>query len=170
MRVVDRERRGVAEAHDEQELVLRELLEARAVDVERPLEAAARNERDDDQGLGVGRRVRDEADARVELGAVRQHRLAMLDGPPRDPDAVGERLVREHLLGVLAGRVDRAQLLRRVVRLVEGDVVVRDQLADGVRDPLEQVVERLLREHVVEDVRQLAIRLDDRVEGFVRRT
>ena len=39
---------------------------------------------------------------------------------------------------------------------------MRDQLADRVRDPLEQRVERLLGEHVVEDVGQSAVRLDER--------
>ena len=165
--VVDRERCGVAEADDQQELVLRELLEAGAVDVERALEPAARNERNDDQRLGIRRRVRDEADPRVELGAVREHGLAVLRRPAGDPDAVGKRVVGEHLLGVRAGCEHRMQLLLRLVRLVERDVVVRDQLANGVRDPLEEVVERLLREHVVEDVGELPIRLDDRVERLV---
>ena len=164
VRVVDRERRGVAEPHREEELVLGELLEAGAVDVERALEPAARNERDDDQRLGIGRRVRDEADPRVELRAVREHGLAVLDRPAGDPDAVGERLVGEHLLRVLAGCEHRTQLALRLVGLVERDVVERDQLADGVGDPLEQVVERLLREHLVEDVGELAVRLDERVE------
>jgi hypothetical protein len=91
----------------------------------------------------------------------------MLDRPARDPDAVRERLVGEHLLRVLAGREDRPQPLGGLVCLVERDVVVRDQLSDGVRDPLQQVVQRLLGEHVVEDVRQLAVRLDDGVEGLV---
>ena len=55
VRVVDRERRRVGEPDDEPELVLRELLVAGAIDVERPLEAAARDERHGDQRLGVGR-------------------------------------------------------------------------------------------------------------------
>ena len=117
---------------------------------------------------GSGGRVRDEADARVELGAVREHGLAVLDRPAGDPDAVRERLVGEHLLRVVAGGVHGLQLALRLVRLVEGDVVVRDQLADRVGDPLEQVVERLLREQLVEDVRELAVRLDERVGRLVR--
>ena len=102
----------------------------------------------------------DEADARVELGPVREHRLAVLDGPAGDPDAVGERRVGEHLVRVLAQGIDRLQLAGCLVRLVERDVVVRDQLADRVGDPVQEVVERLLREHLVEDVRELAVRLD----------
>ena len=167
VRVVHRKRCSVAEAHREQELVLGELLEAGAVDVQSALEPSPGDERDDDQRLGVGRGVGDEPDARVELRAVRQHRLAVLDRPARDPDAVGERLVREHLLGVVTRREDGAQLPLRLVGLVERDVVERDELADRGRDALQEVVERLLGEQLVEDVRELAVRLDERVERRV---
>ena len=40
--------------------------------------------------------------------------------------------------------------------------VVRDELGERVRDPVQQSVEALLGEHVVEDVRQAAIGLDAR--------
>ena len=110
LRVVDGERRGVAEADNELELVLGELLEARAVDVDGAAEPAPGDERDDDQRLRIGRRVRHEAHPRIELGAVRQHRLSVLDGPAGDPDPVRERLVGEHLLGVASRRVDGLQL------------------------------------------------------------
>ena len=106
-----------------------------AVDVERALRAAPAIERHDDQRLGIGRGVGHEADARIELGPVREHGLAVLDGPAGDPDAVRERLVCEHLAGVLPGGVDGLQLAGRLVRLVERDVVVGDQLPDRVRDP-----------------------------------
>ena len=167
VRVVDGKRGGVAETHREQELVLGELLETGSVDVERALETAARHERDDDQRLGVGRRVRDEADAWIELGAIRQHGLPVLDGPAGDPDAVGERLVGEHLLRVVARREHGAQLALSLVGLVEGDVVERDQLPDRGRDALEQVVERLLGEQLVEDVGELAVGLDQRVQSRI---
>ncbi len=166
--VVDRERRGVPEAHGQEELVLGELLEAGAVDVERSLQPAAGDERDDDQRLGVGRGVGHEPDARIQLGAIREHRLAVLDGPAGDPDAVGERLVGEHLLRVVARSEHGAELALRLVRLVERDVVEGDQLAHRGRDPLEQVVERLLGEQLVEDVGELAVRLDERVESRLR--
>ncbi len=169
VRVVDRERRRVGEPDDEPELVLRELLVPGAIDVERPLQPPAGDERDGDQRLGIGRCVRDEADARVELRPVRKHGLAVLGRPAGDPDAVRERRVCEHLLRVGARRVHRPELTLRLVRLVEGDVVVRDQLADGARDPLEEVVERLLGEDLVEHVRELPVRLDERVERLVDR-
>ena len=45
---------------------------------------------------------------------------------------------------------------------------MRDQIGERVRDAVEQPVETLLREHLVEDVRQLAVRLDERIRtrGF----
>ncbi len=65
VRVVDRERRRVGESHDERELVVEELLEPDSVDVERPLECAARDQRNDDERLGIRRRIGDEPDPRV---------------------------------------------------------------------------------------------------------
>ena len=163
VRVVDRERRGVGEADDELELLLGELLEPGAVDVERPLQRAARDERHHDQRLGIGWRIGDEPDARIQLGPVCEHRLPVLDRPAGDPHAERERLVREHLLGVDSARVHGAERLVDLVRLVERDVVVRDQVADGARDTFEQRVEALLRENLVEDVGQTPVRLDQRV-------
>ena len=80
----------------------------------------------------------------------------VMPGPER------ERLVGEHLVGVLAAREHAAQRRLGLVRLVEGEVVVGDQLADRVGDALEQRVEALLGEHVVEDVGELPVRLDER--------
>ena len=162
-RVVERQGGRIAEPDDEQELVLGELLEAGAIDVERSLELAPRDQRDDDERLGIRWRVDDEADAGIELGAVREHGLPVLDRPARDPDAERERRIGEHLGRVLPGGVDGLQLAGGLVRLVERDVVARDQLTDRVRDPMEEVVERLLGEQLVEDVRELAVRVDQRI-------
>ena len=49
----------------------------------------------------------------------------------------------------------------RLVGLVDRKRVVRDELGERVRDPVEQVVQALLREDVVEDVCELAIGLDE---------
>ena len=49
----------------------------------------------------------------------------------------------------------------RLVRLVDRERVVRDQLTDRVGDADEQSVERLLCEHLVEDVGQPTVRLDE---------
>jgi hypothetical protein len=46
---------------------------------------------------------------------------------------------------------------------------VRDELGEGVRDSLEEVVKRLLREDLVEHVGQLAVRLDERLRARRRR-
>ena len=76
VRVVERERRSVAEPDGEHELLLGELPQPCAVDVERSLDPATGDQRHRDQRLGIGRRALDERDARVEVGAVREHRLA----------------------------------------------------------------------------------------------
>ena len=90
VRVVERERGGVAEAASELELLGSEArVLALAVDVERPLEAAAGDERDDDERLRLDRRARHEADARVEVRLVREHRLAVRARPAGD--ALAER-------------------------------------------------------------------------------
>ena len=49
----------------------------------------------------------------------------------------------------------------RLVRLVDRERVVRDQVAERVRDPHEQRVEALLREHLVEHVGKPLVRLDE---------
>ena len=112
--------------------------------------------------LGVGRRPLDEPHARIQVGAVGEYGLAVLDRPAGDPLAEGERLVGDHLVGVVAPGEDAPQLPRHLVGLVEREVVVRDQIAQRVGDALEQGVERLLGEDVVEDVRESAIRVDER--------
>ena len=163
MAVVERQGGRIAEPDHEQELLVGELLEAGAIDVQRSLELAPRDQRDDDEGLGIRWRVDHEADAGIELGAVREHRFPVLDRPAGDPDAEGERRIGQHLGRVLPRGVDGLQLTGGLVRLVERDVVARDQLTDRVRDPMEEVVERLLGEQLVEDVRQLAVRVDPRI-------
>ena len=167
--VVERERGGVAETDGEPELLLGELLQPDAIDVERALDAAARDERHRDERLRIGWRAFDEPHARVEVGAVREHGLPMIDGPAGDPLPEGERLVGEHLVRILTAGEDAAQLAGGLVGLVEGEVVVGDEVADGVRDALEQRVERLLREHVVEHVGEPAVRLDERERCARRR-
>ena len=97
MRVVERERRRVAEPHREPELLVREdCVVALSIDVERALEVAARDQRDDDQRLRLRRRAGHDADARVQMSLVGEHRLAVLDRPAGDPLAEREPL-REHL-------------------------------------------------------------------------
>ena len=83
--VVEREGGRVAEPDREPELFLRELLQADAVDVEGTLDPPACDQRDGDQRLRIGRRALDEPHPRVEVGAVRQHGLPVLDGPAGDP-------------------------------------------------------------------------------------
>ena len=43
----------------------------------------------------------------------------------------------------------------------------KEKVADGSRDPLQKIVERLLGEDLVEDVRQPTVRLDERIERLL---
>ncbi len=129
---------------------------------ERALDRSARDERDGDQRLGIGRRAFDEPDARVEVGPVRQHGLAVRDSPAGDALPEAERLVGDHLLGVVAAREDAPEPRGCLVGLVEGEVVVGDELVERVRDPLQQRVERLLGEDVVKDVGKPPVRVEER--------
>ena len=131
---------------------------ADAVDVERALQLPARDQRHGDERLGLDRRARDEAHARVEVRLVREHGLAVVDRPAGDALAEREALAHD-LVRPLAAREDGEQLALRLVRLVDVDVLVRDELGERVGDPLEQGVEALLGEHVVEDLGEAPVRL-----------
>ena len=82
---------------------------------------------------------------------VREHRLAVLDRPARDPDAEGEGVV-EDLVGVFAADEGRDEMTLRLVRLIDVQRFVGHDLVERVSDPDEQRVEALLGEQVVEDV------------------
>ncbi len=163
LRVVECQRGRVGEAGRELELVVAEgRVLAEAVDVEHPLDQVAGDQRDGDQRFRlVGRRSRHRLPAGVTVGLVRPDRLAVERGPACDALAeVG--LVAEDVVRPLVAREDGDQDRLRLVRLVDRERVVGDELREGVRDPLEQVVEAVLREDVVEDVGELAVRLDER--------
>ena len=152
VRVVERQRGRVAEPLRELELGVAEgRVLADPVDVERALEDAAGDQRDADQRLGIDRRPRHEGDAGIEVRLVREHRLAVLDRPARDPDAERKGVV-EDLVGVVAADEGRDEVPLRLVRLVDVQRLVGDDLVERVRDPDEQRVEALLGEQVVEDV------------------
>ena len=70
----------------------------------------------------------------------------------------------------MAAGKDAPQLRGGLVRLVDGEVVVRNELAEGVGNPLEQCVERLLRENLVKHVGEAAIRVEERecLSGIAR--
>ena len=57
------------------------------------------------------------------------------------------------------------ELALRLVRLVDVQRLVRDDLGERVGDPDEQRVEALLREQVVEDVREPAVGVDGRLDA-----
>ena len=157
--VVDRERGRVAEPLRQEELLVGERgLFADAVDVERPLQLSAGDERDCDERLGLDGRAGHEAHTWIEVGLVGEDRLSMVDRPAGDPFAERERLA-HHLVGPLVRAQHGAQLAGGLVGLVDLDVLVRDELRQRVRDALEQRVEALLGQDVVEDLREPPIRL-----------
>ena len=165
MCVVERKGCRVAEPDGKSKLVLGELLQSDAIDVECSLHLTSCDERYRDERLGIGRRAPDETDAGVEVGAIGEDGFAVLDRPPGDPLAKGERLVGQHFAGVLAAREDGTEFPGRFLGLVKREVVVRNQLSDGVGDALEECVERLLGQNVVEDVGEPAVRLDEGERG-----
>jgi hypothetical protein len=163
VRVVEGERGGVAESLRELELLVAERrVDTDPVDVQRPLQRAARDEWDDDQCLRLQRSAGDEANARVEVSLVGEYGLAMLDGPAGDPLAEREALAQD-LVRVVAAHERRHELALRLVRLVDVKRLVRDDLGERVRDPDEERVEALLRKQVVEDVSQPAVGVDGRL-------
>ena len=115
-------------------------------------------ERHRDERLRLDRRARHETHARVEVRLVREHGFAVVDGPAGDPFSEREGLA-HHLVRPLAAGEDRAELALRLVRLVDVDVLVRDELRERVGDALEKGVEALLREDVVEDLGKAPVRL-----------
>ncbi len=163
--VVERERRGVAKPLRELELGVTEgRVLADPVDVQRSLEHASCDQRHDDQRLGIDRRARDEGNAGIEVRLVREHRLAVLDRPAGDPDTEREGVV-EDLVGVVAADEGRHEVPLRLVRLVDVQRLVRDDLVERVRDPDEQGVEALLGEQVVEDVGEAPVGVGGRRTG-----
>ena len=61
----------------------------------------------------------------------------------------------------VVAREDGNEHASRLVGLVDGERVVGDEVGERVRDPVEQRVEALLREDLVEDVRELGDGLDE---------
>ncbi len=158
--VVERERGRIAEALRQLELLLAEgRVLADPVDVERSLQQAARDERDDDQRLRVDRSAGNELHAGVEVRLVREHGLAVLHSPARDSLAERESLA-EDLARPFAADERGHQLALGLVGLVDVQRLVGDDLCQRVGDPHEQRVEALLRQHVVEDIREPPVGVD----------
>ena len=170
LRVVERERSGVAEALRQVELLLGEgSVVAEAIDVERALDRAARHEWDGDERLGlVGRRAGNDLHARVEVRVVDELGLAVLDHPARDALTV-ERLVAHDLVCPLVSRHQRDEDAPGLVGLVNREGVEGDQITQRVCDSLEHRIELLLRENDVEDVGEAAVGVDQRVDSRQRR-
>ena len=165
VRVVEGERGRVPEALGELEFLVVEGRIALPVQVQRALQVGSRDERDREHRLGlVHRRARHDLHPRVEMRLVDEHRLTVLRGPARDSLAEVQR-VPEQLLGPRVAREHRQEQPPRLVGRVDRERVVRDQILERVRDPLEQRIEALLGKDVVVDVRQAPVRLDEPVEA-----
>jgi hypothetical protein len=164
LRVVESERRRVTEALRQLELVVVERrFFAEPVDVECALDRVACDQGDRDHRLGlVVGRAGNGRDARIEVRLVDARRLPVLDAPAGQADAEGA-FVGEDLVRPLVARPHRDEQAAGLVRLVDRQRVVRDQVGQRVGDAVEQRVEALLAEDVVEDVSQAPIGLDDRV-------
>ena len=159
--VVERERSGIGEPPREVELVGGEdSVLADPVDVQHALDPRARDQRNRDERLGVVRRAGDEAHARIEVRLVHVRGLASPRGPAGD-SFVEADLRRHDLVRVLVAGEHGGQDALRLVRLVDRERVVRDQVAERVCDTHEQRVEALLGEHLVEDVGEPLVRLDE---------
>ena len=159
--VVDRECRSVAESLRELELVLAEQpVLADAVDVEHSFDLRAGDEGDRDQRLRIDRSAGDEANARVEVRLVDECRLAAARGPAGDAFLEADARAQD-LLRVLVARQHRHEQPLRLVGLVDRKRVVWDEIRERVGDADEQRVEALFREHLVEDVGEPAVRLDE---------
>src|SRR6266550_3249310 len=160
--VVERERGRVAEALRDLELRLAERdAVALAVDVQRALDLAARDERDADEGFGLQRRSGHGANARVEVRLVAQHSLAMARCPPGDALREADRRAHD-LIGVHVPHEHRLEHALRLVGLVDRQRVERrNQVAEGVGDADQEGVEAQLSEDLMEDVREPPVRLDE---------
>ncbi len=125
--VLHRDRCLAREQLRELELVRREmgLAAAEPPDVQRPDRVTVDQQGDDHHRLGFERRVRHLNGPIVEVGIVGEDRLAVLDDPAGESVADGP-LVREDLLGEAVAGDDRTAGAPIVVRVIDGQRVVRD--------------------------------------------
>ena len=160
--VIERKRRSVAETLGDLELRLGERdAVAFAIDIQRALDLAARDERDADEGFGLHRRSGHGANARVEVRLVAEHSLTMAGRPAGDAFREADRRVHD-LVRVHVAHEHRLEHVLCLVGLVDRQRVERrDQVADGVGDAHQEGVEALLGEDLVEDVGEPPVRLDE---------
>ena len=79
------------------------------------------------------------------------------------------RLVAHDLVRPLVSRHEGDEDAPGLVCLVDRERVEGDEIAQRVRDPLEDCVQLLLGENVVEDLRETAVGIDERVDPGQRR-
>ena len=135
---------------------------AQPVDVQSTLDRLARDQRNRDHRLRlVVRCAGDCLGSRIEMRLVHPHRLAVLDAPAGEPDT--ERtLVSEDLVRPFVARPDGGEHAPRLVGRVDRQRVVGNEICERIRNAVEQRIEALLGQDVMEDVREPAVRLDER--------
>ena len=131
------------EALDERHLGVREgAVVARPVDVEGADHAVVGEQRHADERLVVVGGPRDDGAERVEAAVGDVARAAVADDPAGDAAVDRERLGHD-LVDPGAEREHGPQRLAVVLDLVDGEVVVRQQGLQVVRDPPERVLQRV---------------------------
>ncbi len=146
-RGLERERRHRREALDLGDLGRGELLvDADPVDVQRGHHAVTHDERDRHERLRLHLGPLDDRDDRVLVGALDVARAAVRHHPAGHA-LIDAARVGHHLLGVRAKCEDRHEHLRGAIDLVDGQLVVVEQLAQVVRDAAERVGERVRGEN-----------------------
>ena len=96
---------------------------------------------------------------------VRPYRLPVERSPASDPLSEQRAAVHDLLRPLVAGEHGDQDRLG-LVCLVDRERVVRHQLGERVRDPVEQVVQALLGEDVVEDIGELPVGLHERFRAW----
>ncbi len=163
--VLERDRRLRGEQLGELELVGAErgLVVAHPADVERADRLAVDEQRDDDHRLGLERGAGHLDRPRVEVGAVGEDGLAVVDDPAGQPgperDLVGEDQLREPVAGD-----HRATAGRGPVDPVDGQRVVRHDRPERIGDEVEDAGRFEGRQQPLVDLEQAALALELELE------
>ena len=144
---VVRERGHRGEALDQLDLLAGERVTVGhvAIDVQRPHDALARQQRHAHERLGVVRRAADDAAQRLHERVRHVARGAVGDHPSGHARPERDR-VGQDLVDPVADREHRREQPRGIVDLVDRQIVVAQQRAQMVRDPAERAVERVRRQ------------------------
>ncbi len=141
----------------------RRLVVAHPADVERADRLAVDEQRDDDHRLGLERGAGHLDRARIEMGAVGQDGLAVVDHPAGDPGPERDLVGEDHLGEGVAGD-DRPAGAGRPVDAVDGQRVVRDDRLERIGDQVEDAGRLERREESLVDLEQAALAVELELE------